>query len=93
MLNMLESRFINMDNYHLYTRIASNTNLVSIAIWSPDGKAVAYSARVNGVNHVFLRYLNSSNPVQVTHEKRDISSLGWSSDRRSSRTKQSSGSE
>jgi hypothetical protein len=46
---MLESRFVNMDNYHLYTRIASNTNLVSIAVWSPEGQAVAYSARVNGV--------------------------------------------
>ena len=63
---MLESRFINMDSYHLYTRIASNTNLVSITVWPPDGEAVAYSARVHGVNHVFLRYLNSPNPVQLT---------------------------
>jgi hypothetical protein len=31
---MLESRFVNMDNYPLYTGIASNTNLVSISLVS-----------------------------------------------------------
>ncbi len=35
---------------------------------------MVYSATANGVNHVFLRNLNSPNPVELTHEKRDISS-------------------
>ncbi len=51
------------------------------AVWSPDGKAVAYSGRVNGVYQVFLRYLNSPVPIQLTHEKRTVQALGWSSDR------------
>jgi len=50
-------------------------------LWSPDGKAVAYSSVVNGVRQIFLRYLNSPNPVQLTHEKRETSLMGWSSDR------------
>ena len=51
------------------------------AVWSPDGKAVAYSSRVNGVYQVFLRYLNSPVPIQLTHEKRTVQPLGWSSDK------------
>jgi serine/threonine protein kinase len=50
-------------------------------IWSPDGKAVAYSARMNGTYQIFLRYLNSPLPVQLTHEKHDTRPLGWSSDK------------
>ena len=49
--------------------------------WSPDGKAVAYYSTVNGVRQIFLRYLNSPNPVQLTHEKRTAFLVGWSSDR------------
>jgi Tol biopolymer transport system component len=51
------------------------------AIWSPDGKSVAYAARVNGIFQVFLRYLNSRVPVQLTHQKLDTRPFGWSSDR------------
>ena len=51
------------------------------AVWSPDGKAVAYASKVNEVQQVFLRYLNSPVAVQLTHDKRDIVAVGWSSDR------------
>ena len=50
------------------------------AVWSPDGKAVAYSGMVDGVYQVFLRYLNSAVPVQLTHETNDVEPVGWSSD-------------
>jgi serine/threonine protein kinase len=53
----------------------------SEGLWSPDGKAVAYSTTVSGVRQISVRYLNSPNPVQVTHEKRSVSVVGWSSDR------------
>ena len=39
------------------------------AVWSPDGKAVAYSGEVNGVCQVFLRYLNSPVAVKLSNEK------------------------
>jgi serine/threonine protein kinase len=51
------------------------------AIWSPDGKAVAYTQKVNGSDQVFLRYLNSPIPLQLTHTKGTPNPLGWSSDR------------
>jgi eukaryotic-like serine/threonine-protein kinase len=51
------------------------------AVWSPDGKAVAYASKVNGTDQVFLRYLNATVPIQLTHEKLDTEPLGWSSDR------------
>ncbi len=61
-----------------FTPFASDA---SSAVWSPNGKAIAYSGKVNGIYQVFLRYLNSPLPVQLTHEKRNIWPLGWSSDR------------
>jgi serine/threonine protein kinase/Tol biopolymer transport system component len=61
-----------------YTPFATNAYH---AVWSPDGKAVAYSGKVDGVYQVFLRYLNSAVPVQLTHETRDVEPVGWSSDR------------
>jgi eukaryotic-like serine/threonine-protein kinase len=50
------------------------------AVWSPDGKAFAYDAEVAGVRQVFLRYLNSRTPVQLTHASGDTLAVGWSPD-------------
>jgi serine/threonine protein kinase/Tol biopolymer transport system component len=62
-------------NYR-YTPIARD---VGSALWSPDGKAIAYSSPVNGAGQVFLRYLNSPVPIQLTHEKGWVWPKGWSS--------------
>jgi Tol biopolymer transport system component len=51
------------------------------AVWSPDGRAVAYSSKVNGTYQTFLRYLNSPVSVQLTHEQQTVWPIGWSSDR------------
>lgn len=67
----------NIGNYR-YTPFATDTDRVA---WSPDGKAVVYASKVNGTFQVFLRYLNSPAPVQLTHEKLDTVPFGWSSDR------------
>ncbi|HYK38029.1 protein kinase domain-containing protein [Alloacidobacterium sp.] len=66
------------ENYR-YTPFAADTS--RSAVWSPDGKAVAYASKVNGIYRVFLRYLNSPVPVQLTHENLDTVPFGWSSDR------------
>ncbi len=50
-------------------------------VWSPDGKAASYAARVDGVWQVFLRYFNAPAPIQLTHEKHSVGPMGWSSDR------------
>jgi WD40 repeat protein len=49
-------------------------------VWSPDGKAFAYDAEVAGVRQVFLRYLNSPTPVQLTQGSTDATAVGWSGD-------------
>jgi eukaryotic-like serine/threonine-protein kinase len=49
-------------------------------VWSPDGKGFAYDARVAGVGQVFLRYLNSPTPVQLTQGSTDTRAVGWSAD-------------
>ncbi len=67
----------NIGNYG-YTPFATDANS---AVWSPDGKAIAYSTKVNGIYQVFLRYLNSPVPIQLTHEKHTVQPFGWSSDR------------
>jgi hypothetical protein len=68
----------NIGNYR-YTPFATDT--LGKAVWSPDGKAVGYAAKANGTHQVFLRYLNSPVPIQLTHEKLDTVPFGWSSDR------------
>ena len=64
-------------NYR-YTPFATDTYG---GVWSPDGKAVAYASKQGDVNQVFLRYLDSPVPVQLTHEKQGVWPLGWSSDK------------
>jgi eukaryotic-like serine/threonine-protein kinase len=64
-------------NYR-YSPFASDA---SSPVWSPDGKAVAYAGKVNGIDQVFLRYLNSPVPVQLTHEAHRVRPVGWSNDR------------
>ena len=51
------------------------------AIWSPDGKAVAYAARGgSGPYQVFIRYLDSPTPVQVTHTAENVGPAAWTPD-------------
>jgi serine/threonine protein kinase/Tol biopolymer transport system component len=67
----------NIANYR-YTPFATDAGN---AVWSPDGKAVAYDGTVDGKYQTFLRYLASPAAVQLTHETYDTSPRGWSSDR------------
>jgi len=67
----------NIANYR-YTPLANDAYG---PVWSHDGKAVAYSARVDGVWQLFVRYLNQPGPVQLTHEQQSVGPMGWSTDR------------
>jgi serine/threonine protein kinase/Tol biopolymer transport system component len=50
-------------------------------VWSPDGKAVAYSAsRGREPYQVYLRYLDSATPVQLTHTAENAVVRNWSAD-------------
>jgi serine/threonine protein kinase len=64
--------------HYRFTPFASNAQ---DAIWSPDGKAVAYDTHAGDTWQVFVRYLNSPGPVEITHALHIIQPLGWSADR------------
>ena len=49
-------------------------------IWSPDGKAFAYSAGAAGQRRIFLRYLNSPAATPLTDAARVWGPVGWSAD-------------
>ena len=66
----------NIGNYS-YTPFASDA---AGAVWSPDGKSIAYTGLVNGSAQVFVRSLNSPVAIQLTHEKNGAELVGWSSD-------------
>jgi Tol biopolymer transport system component/predicted Ser/Thr protein kinase len=48
--------------------------------WAPDGKSIAYTARVHGVMQVFTRLAGSPNAVQLTKAELNCSSPFWSPD-------------
>lgn len=52
------------------------------AFWSPDGKAVAYTASHAPKDHfqIYLRYLDSPAPVQLTHTPENAAAEGWAAD-------------
>jgi len=50
------------------------------ARWSPDGKAFVYRADVEGVRQIFLRYMASPSPQQITHGAVNSCVVGWSAD-------------
>ena len=63
-----------------FTPIEISQENVGRAVWSPDGKAFAYSAVVDGTRQTFVRYLNTSAPTQITRETGGTSPIGWSPD-------------
>ncbi len=70
---------INLANYK-YTPFAMNTANYGYPVWSPDGKSVAYSAKVADNYPLFLRNLDSPTAVQLTHDHGVTQPIGWSAD-------------
>jgi len=54
------------------------------AVWSPDGKAIAYAARQRPSDRfqIYLRYLDSPTALQITHLSESAFPVGWSPDSR-----------
>ena len=48
--------------------------------WSPDGKSIAYSAMIHGIDQIFTRAIGVSEPAQLTHAKQDCILPFWSPD-------------
>src|SRR5450432_3909680 len=63
-----------------FTPIEVSWENPSAAIWSPDGKAFAYSAGPVGGRRLFLRYWNSPTPTPLTRGADVWDPAGWSAD-------------
>ena len=48
--------------------------------WSPDGKSVAYSARINGLNQIMMRSVGSPDAAQITRAGEHCTGPIWSPD-------------
>jgi Tol biopolymer transport system component len=65
-----------------YTPFATTAKLQGAPIWSPNGKAIAYLAKVEGKIHLFVRYVASPAATDLgVHGDRPLP-LRWSPDSR-----------
>ena len=76
---LLAPKHHGIENYR-FAPIEISMESPSPAVWAPDGKAFAYSARVDGKPQVFIRYLNLSVPTRITQLANGASAYGWSAD-------------
>ncbi len=63
-----------------YTPIAREETSEEFASWSPDGRSIAYSASVHGVNQVFVKEISAALPAQLTHSVDGCRAPFWSPD-------------
>lgn len=50
------------------------------AVWSPDGKRIAYVASADGKAQIFVRWMDSGLTAQLTQLERGAGALSWSPD-------------
>jgi eukaryotic-like serine/threonine-protein kinase len=65
-----------------YTPLAIDTKQQDYPLWSPDGKAIAYNAWVQGQDHVFVRYLASPVATDLGIRRDAAAPQRWSADSR-----------
>ncbi len=61
-------------------RLTEFTGLEEFPAISPDAKAVAFTARVAGVEQIFVRLVAGGTPLQITRDRADHSLPRWSPD-------------
>jgi eukaryotic-like serine/threonine-protein kinase len=61
-----------------FTRVAPGETEERDPAWSPDGNSIAYSARVHGVEQIFVRGIGGRQAAQLTRSSKDCSDPFWS---------------
>ena len=80
---LTDSDVPDQSNYR-FTPFAFDPGGQTTGIWSPDGKAVAYEVGILTPlpNQIWVRYLDSPTPVQITKLKESAHPVAWSPDSR-----------
>jgi serine/threonine protein kinase len=69
-----------LSNSYRFTPLAVNPEAENFAQWSPDGKSVAYTVEIDGVQQLFVRSLEASAAEQITRVNHDVLAPYWSAD-------------
>jgi Tol biopolymer transport system component/tRNA A-37 threonylcarbamoyl transferase component Bud32 len=72
-------RGVDLTTYR-YLPLATEPGYEGSAVWSPDGRTVAYIAERDGLMQVMIKSLEASRPIQITHAVADCRSPFWSAD-------------
>ncbi len=72
---------VDMTRYRL-TPLATERLSQSNPVWSPDGRSVAFVARVGDTSQLFLRAMDTPVPLQLTRLKSSVRMPFWSADSR-----------
>lgn len=68
-----------LSNYR-FTPLARDATRELSPAWSPDGKSIAYTANIHGIDQVFIRLIGSPSSAQVTRDERNAMDPFWSPD-------------
>jgi serine/threonine protein kinase len=77
--HFLETSPIDLAAYR-FTPFANDHEAENDAVWSPDGKSIAYLKTVDGTPQLMVRALDSAIPVQLTKGQVRITHAFWSPD-------------
>jgi serine/threonine protein kinase len=73
---LLSGSVVDLETYGLQP-VASPAPRAQSPAWSSDGKSLAYSADVNGVQQIFVRDLSASTAAQITNSPVDCKNPFW----------------
>jgi Tol biopolymer transport system component len=79
LVHFLEMPPIDLAAYR-FTPFANDHEAEDEAVWSPDGKSIAYLKTIEGTPQLMVRALDSAIPVQLTKGKVKITNAFWSPD-------------
>jgi len=77
--HFLELEPIDLAEYR-FTPFATEPEVESAGVWSPDGTSIAYLKTVNGIQQLMVRALDAPAPLQLTHAEAGIAQAFWAPD-------------
>jgi Tol biopolymer transport system component len=63
-----------------FTPISRNEASERTPAWSPDGRSIAYTASIHGIQQVFTKVVGATETTQLTHAAENCTFPRWSPD-------------